>query len=157
MARKQAATDPTEPAAATVEPPVATAPEPEREPGDEAPQKQWVQPPDPHSTHGVYWPDRYGIHYQASRGSSKGRQAQIRFGEGTQEDMPKNFDEIKPLLKEHGMGWNPEDKAWGKRMRNQFDRQVRDEVEGLLTKIVALEEKVRGPHAHKTGQERSPF
>lgn len=125
----------------------------ERQPGEEPGEskKQWAKRPDPFPSHGYYWQDGYKIGYQESE---RNREAQIKFGSGGKDDQPKNFEEIKAFLKEHGLHWTAEDKAWGRRLRNRFDAQTREEVEGLLKQVVALEEKQRGPSAGTLAEER---
>ena len=155
--RKQAAEAAIEESPAPPDAPQATdakAMPPERQPGDEPPEqpkKQWAKRSDPFGSHGHYWKDGYRIGYQESE---RNREAQIKFGKGNKEDQPKNFEEIKAFLKENQLHWNPEDKAWGKRLRNRWDADTRADVENLLPEIVKLEEKKRGPSAGTVGEER---
>lgn len=162
--RKQAAEasvkdDLAQPAASTVAAEWAAMPQ-DRQPGDEPeePKKQWTQRPNPFPSHSYYWNDGYKVSYQESEFEDRtGRrviEAQIKFGTGSKEDQPKNFEEVKAFLKENNLFWNPEDKAWGKRLRNRFDAETRGDVEKLLPQIVALEEKQRGPSAGTAAAER---
>jgi hypothetical protein len=128
--------------------------------------KHWAKAPNPFSSIGYYWQD-YAIRYQENH---ERNEVQIKFGDGTLDAKPKNFEKIEPLLKANGMRWNSKDKAWYLRLEwqvknteegaAQTNEQVRRNnakargmIENLLPEIVKLEEEVRGP---ATGRSQKP-
>src|SRR5262249_44546652 len=107
--------------------------------------------------------DKIRSHHTATTGKTATRSA-IRRARGTAKPRSSSALAARTIsrrtsrkskpLKEHGLHWTAEDKAWGKRLRNRFDAQTRGEVEDLLPQIIALEEKKRGPAAGTVAEER---
>ena len=103
-------------------------------------------------------------------GESRRNEVQIKFGDGTLDAKPKNFEKIEPLLRANGMRWNSKDKAWYLRLEWQVknteegaaqtneqvrrtNAKTRGMIENLLPEIVKLEEEARGP---ATGRSQKP-
>ena len=62
----------------------------------------------------------------AIRRIAERNEVQIKFGDGTLDAKPKNFEKIEPLLRANGMRWNSKDKAWYLRL----EWQVKNTEEG---------------------------
>lgn len=116
-------------------------------------QRDMTKYADPSGKHGVQFPDGYKIQLQESKSRNT---VEFQFGNGTKEDQPKAFDEIKAVLKEAGYRWNGTN-AWAKELKpvvgSQNDRlRARDEnrriraiaEDELFPKIIVAEEAHRG-------------
>ena len=127
----------------------------------EQPKKEWTKRPDPFGILSVNWADGYKI---AMLESDSNREIYIRFGEGSKDAMPKNFEAIKRMFKEEfKMYWDPKVQGWAKEIKpgvtpliKQQNSAVRKAVEDAFVKAVKLEEQsARGPSTSDMSQFRN--
>lgn len=112
-----------------------------------------VRRADPFPSHSYQWPDGYRVSLQES---DSRKTVEIQFGDGSRDDMPQAFEQIKPYLRGEGFYWNgsnawvvdltPERGSLAQREdARRTNRDIRARVEDvILPAVVAMEEEKRG-------------
>ena len=119
---------------------------------------QWenrTQRPNPYDSITISWKDGYRIRYQEKDNRVPRKSyAEIRFGDGTPKDKPKNFDRIKELLNAKGLTFVTDDRAWGIAFTRDTRGDVTDYVKAVFPEVVKPEEEKRGPHTRERAGEQ---
>ena len=125
------------------------------------PKKQWTKRPDPFGIHSINWNDGYKVSLLES---DSNREVFIRFGNGSKDDAPKNFEAIRTMFKEeYGLYWDPKVQGWAKGLKQgvaplvrEQNRNIRAAVAEAYYKAIELEEaSERGPSLSEQAKERS--
>jgi len=127
---------------------------PAEQPAAEQPQQQFRANPFPIRTTNL---DGYKVVLQERRPDKQSWQMQIKFGEGSKDDMPS--DAVRDLIKSHRLQvetkegekkevqlfhWNDDDRAWGMRIDFKAPATSRQKAEEVYKEVVNLVAQERG-------------
>jgi hypothetical protein len=123
------------------------------QPAAEQPARQWRANPFPINTVNL---DGYKVQLQESRPAEKPWQMQIKFGDGSRQDMPS--DAVREFIKsqrlkvttkegqekEYQFHWNDVDRAWGITIASGANAATRDKAHRVFNEAVELVAQERG-------------
>jgi hypothetical protein len=126
----------------------------------EQPAKTWAKRPDPFGFESIRWPNGYTMRLMES---DENREIFIRFGAGTKDDLPMNFEAIKKMLKnDYKMYWDVKVQGWAKGLKQgqtplirEENKRTRAQVEEAFGRAVALEEEQRGLSLSESAREQN--